>query len=455
MIRLSLEDIALKLHDLRRRGAAAIDRLLSTPRYVEGMCFVQSMSQLPGGLEKFTKAFLGAHDDWFASLAEPSNDNPFRSYDDFEIELARWCARGFRDFDVTHFEDVDYFLFDKRYPGFLSALSRFMDDHAKAELEKTADTSLRRKVIFELEFARTSSPAVPMVLVADTRHGKTTAVETYCRAWPGRARLVTVPESNHERELYSAYAEAFGMNVTPKTQTSHLKERVQFTLRNTGLFCVHDEAHWLVPIKYQKDTPPQRLNWVRVQIIDRHLPCAFFCTPQSQEETLARYVEKTHHNMEQWLGRMPKPVLISDKPAYEDLVSVARVRFGDFPQAALDELCDAADEKIEGAGARLNGEGGFKIVELAGARAKFLAEQRGGKVTVADIRMAVAWAGAPLPEAVPARAAQPKGFSGPARGGLGPRAVSAEAPQRLRRGGYPTDVEAPAGIALATSDIRV
>ena len=218
------------------------------------------------------------------------------------------------------------------------------------------------------------------------------------------------------------------MEVTRKTETRDLKDRVQFVLRNTGLFCVHDEAHWLVPSKYQKDTPPQRLNWVRTQIVDRHLPCAFFCTPQSQEETLARYVEKTHHNMEQWLGRMPKPVLISEKPTYEDLVSVARVRFGDFPQAALDELCDAADEKVEGAGARLNGEGGFKIVELAGARARFLAERRGGNVTIADIRTAVAWAGAPLPELAPARTRQPKELSGATRGGLGSRGATAEVP---------------------------
>ena len=117
--------------------------------------------------------------------------------------------------------------------------------------------------------------------------------------------------------------------------------------------------------------------------------------------------------MEQWLRRMPRPVLISEKPTYEDLMAVARKRFAGFPQAVLDELCDAADEKVEGAGARLNGEGGFKIVELAGARAKFLADRCGGKVTVADIRTAVAWAGAPLPELAPVRASQPKEFSGP------------------------------------------
>jgi hypothetical protein len=438
MTRLSLSRIAGKLHLLRSQGSDEVDRFLSTPRYVEALCFLQAMSHLPGGLEKFTKSFLRAFGEWFSSLPKRTS-SPFREYDSFERLLSRWCEEG----DADYIGDVVHSEFDRKFPGFLTQLSRYMDDYAKAELEKTADTSLRRTVFLELDFARTSSPPVPMVLVADTRHGKTTSVGTYCRAWPGRARLVTIPESNHERELYAAYAEAFGIDFTSATQTRDLKERVQFTLRDTGLFCVHDEAHWLIPINYHKGTPPQRLNWVRAQIIDRHLPCAFFCTPQSQEETLARYVEKTHHNVEQWLGRMPKPVMISDKPSYEDMMAVARVRFSDFPQAALDELCDAADEKIEGSGARLNGEGGFKRVELAGARARFLAAQRGGKVTVADIRQAVAWAGAPLPEVAPARASQVKEFSGPARGGPGRRGGAAESPHRLRNGSCPAIITVP------------
>ena len=430
MTRLSLERIAERLHSLRSKGSIGADTYLSTPRYVEGLCFIQAMSMLPGGLEKFTKAFLSDSAVWYASVYKPDQDelNPLVWYDTFEAQLCKWCGAE----EAFEIGDTYHTPFDGMFPGFLAALAVFMDNHAKAELAKTADTSLRRKVIFELEFARTSSPPVPMVLVADTRHGKTTAVETYCRAWPGRARLVTVPESNWERELYAAYAEAFGMDFTRGTEVRDLKERVQFTLRNTRLFCVHDEAHWLIPVNYGKNTAPQRMNWVRTQIIDRRLPCAFFCTPQSQEETLARYVARTHYNMEQWLGRMPKPVLISDKPTYEDLMSVARVRFPDFPQAALDELCDAADEKIEGAGARLTGEGGFKIVEHAGARAQFLAEQRRGKVTISDIRKAVAWAGAPLPEIEPDPVPRLNEFSQPARGGLGRRAVAAEPPQRPR-----------------------
>ena len=254
------------------------------------------------------------------------------------------------------------------------------------------------------------------------------------------AGLVRVPESNDEREFYAAYAEAFGMDVTSLTSKKVLKDRVQFTLRNSGLFCVHDEAQRLIPIRYHKDTPPQRLEWVRSQIMDRHLPCAFFCTPQSQEESLARYRDRTHYNMEQWLGRMPKPVLISDKPTYEDLMAVARARFDDFPKAGLEEMCDAADEKIERAGARLNGEGGFKIIEHAGARARYLAEQRGARVSLADIREAVAWAGAPLPEAVKP---SPVEFPSSARSGLGRRGVVAEAPQRLRNGSSPSLITVP------------
>jgi hypothetical protein len=433
MIKISLERIAAKLHWYRTLGDPDAEKLLSTPRYVEALCFLQAASHLPGGVEKFVEGFLAAYPEWVSSLSRLGQER----LSSFAAHLQLWYEAQMSGMEIRHNE------FNRLFPGFLETLCRYMDLHAEAEMDKTADTSLRRKVLFELDFARVSSPPVPMVLIADTRHGKTTAVDTFCRAWPGRARLVTVPESNHEREFYEAYAEAFGMEFTPKTQTRTLKNRVQFTLRSTGIMCVHDEAHWLVPIRYQQDTPPQRINWVRTQIIDRHLPCAFFCTPQSQEDSLARYLERTHHNMEQWLGRMPKPVLVSDKPTYEDLVSVAKVRFPEFPPAALEELCDAADEKIDGAGARINGEGGFKIIELAGARARYMAAQRSGKVSIAEIRQAVAWAGAPLPDVAARRHAQPEEFSGTARGGPGRRGAAAESPQRLRSGDISERVTAP------------
>lgn len=94
------------------------------------------------------------------------------------------------------------------------------------------------------------------------------------------------------------------------------------------------------------------------------------------------------------MGRMPSPLLISDKPTYEDLMAVARHLFGDFPQVVLDELCDAATEKKHGDHARVNGESGFKIIEFAGARIKFLAKERGCKVTLDLAREGLDFAGA-------------------------------------------------------------
>ena len=442
MTRLSLEQIAKKLHSLRAKGSIGVDHYLATPRYVEALCFVQAMSQLPGGIEKFTKTFIDASEEWYSTLPGRGGDleeNLLMRFDSFETALCKWCIDG-EPYDVGESYSPS---FERRFPGVLEALCKFMDAYAEDVLKQTADTSLRRKVFMELDFARTSTPPIPMVPVADTRHGKTTAVQTYCRAWPGRARLVTIPESNWEWEFYAAYAEAFGVEVSRQVGSRVLKDRVQFTLRHTGMCCIHDEAHWLLPINYKKNTPPQRMNWVRAQVIDRHLPCAFFCTPQSQEETLARYVERTHYNMEQWLGRMPKPVLISDKPTYDDLMAVARVRFSDFPQAALDELCDAAESTIDGAGSRESGEGGFKIVELAGARARFLASQHGGRVTVADVRQAGDWAGVPLSEAKSPTAPSMDDFSRSARGAPGRRGHAAVSPPRLRSTPAIVGAEAP------------
>jgi hypothetical protein len=443
MIRLSLDSVAAKLQWLRSQGQAEADALIATPRYVEALCFIQAMTQRPGGLGKFAEELLGASTKWVKSLparkvwdgchsdAVGADKNSVTS-EDFEHWLKAWCVDQNADF-------VGDFLYDRfnvRFPEFLGQISSFMDGFAAAEFSKTGDTSLRRKVVAELDFARGASPPVPMTFIADTRHGKTTAIGTYCRAWPGRARLVTVPESNHEREFYAAYADAFGLDYTPGTQTKVLKDRVQFTLRNTGLFTIHDEAHFLVPIRYEKDTPPQRLNWVRTQIIDRHIPCAFFCTPQSQEETLKRYAAKTRYNMEQWMGRMPKPVLIEDSPNYDDLLAVVRANFPEFSKAVVDELCDVADEEIGSVTNRIDGVSGFKVIDQAGARARFLAGQRGSQtVSVEDVRAALDWLGV-ASSAVTAHPAGPKlgkvPCAAPARHNL--RGVDAKGPQSPRSG---------------------
>ena len=412
MTRVSLMSVARMVHRLRMDGSDGSDRELARPRLVEGKCFVQAMTQLPGGAEKFCEDFLKASPGWLHRLPPRSEwdytwqrlDEDYKERDPDEVGLLPKP----KDHDAAgrsnllHASQLAEYLaswcgavpngyswggeFAERCPGFLEALGAFMDAYAQAAIAKTADTALRRKVFGELDFARME--CVPVPLVADTRHGKTTAAETYCRAWPGRARMVTVPASNSERDLLRAHAEAFGLDFTPSTPTPHLKEWVEFTLRNTGLFLLYDESHYLIPTNYDKGTPPRRLEWVRTEVIDRGIPCAFLATPQSSDETLKRYAEKTHYCLGQWLGRIAPPVVLSDEPSDADYVAVARLHFPDFSPCVLEELCDVAAQK----------QCGFKWLEQVGRRARHEARTRGAdRVALVDARKAAEWAGAGLP----------------------------------------------------------
>ncbi len=409
MTQISLKTIAERMHRLRMDGSAGSARELAKPRFVESLCFVQAMSQLPGGLEKFCEDFLKASPGWLHTLRPRSEwDHPWRELDRYyENELAprpKDHEEAGRSNSLSVSELTEYLAswcgavpngyswggdFDARCPGFNEALGAFMDAYAQSEIARTADTTLRRKVFRELDFARRK--CVPVPLVADTRHGKTTAAETYCKGWPGLARMVTVPASNRERDLLRAHGEAFGLDFTPSTPTPHLKEWVEFTLRNTGLFLLYDEAHYLIPISYDKSTPPRRLEWVRTEVIDRGIPCAFLATPQSSEETLKRYAEKTKFCLDQWLGRIAPSVLLSDEPSDADYAAVAKLHFPDFSDRVLGELCDVAAEKAWG----------YKWLELVGDRADDEARMRGADVVaLADVRKAAEWAGAGLPAVV-------------------------------------------------------
>src|ERR1035441_5043786 len=72
MTRISLKTIAEMVHRLRMDGSDGSERELAKPRLIEGKCFVQFMSQLPGGVEKFCEDFLKASPDWLRSLPSRS-----------------------------------------------------------------------------------------------------------------------------------------------------------------------------------------------------------------------------------------------------------------------------------------------------------------------------------------------------------------------------------------------
>jgi hypothetical protein len=192
----------------------------------------------------------------------------------------------------------------------------------------------------------------------------------------------------------------------------------------------------LIPIEYHKNTPPRRLEWVRTEVIDRGIPCAFLATPQSTDETLQRYAEKTKYRLGQWVGRVAPPVVLSDEPTDADYMAVAKLHFPEFPDRVLEGLCAKAAV----------GQSGFKFLEQVGRRARHESRLRGaGRVALADVAKAAEWAGVGIPagpvKAAPADSSQDE-FSGAERNVPMPRVAAADGMRRARGRGAVADIPA-------------
>jgi hypothetical protein len=272
---------------------------------------------------------------------------------------------------------------DSKYCADLeSVLIEFMDWHAMEFRKQLAEIETVQKIFRELEFARTEK--VPVPIIGDSRFGKTRAVEVHCDMWPGRERLVTVPESNHMRDFLEAHADPLGIAYGPNTTERQLKRDVRYVIRQFGLFIAYDEAHYLIPVRYNKGTPPSRLNWVRSAIIDKGEPCcALFATPQSYKQTLAEYAKETGYNLEQWLGRIVPALVLPPELGPDDVMAVAKHNFTELDKPFLKLIAARA----------MQSEGYLKNVEFTVKRARFLARERGDQpMTQTDVEQAIAWA---------------------------------------------------------------
>ena len=177
-----------------------------------------------------------------------------------------------------------------------------------------------------------------------------------------------------------AHADAFGIEYTPATSITTLTATVKYVHRLSGLFICYDESQGLIPVNYHKATPPARLNFVRCQVIDRDLGCAFLATPQSYKQTLDQYVKTTGYRMEQWLGRLAPATILPADLGKQDLLAVARIHFPDMPEPFLKLI--AADA--------MNSEGYLKNMEITAKCARFIAQERGhAPPTLEDVQAAI------------------------------------------------------------------
>ncbi len=262
-------------------------------------------------------------------------------------------------------------------PKLIDVLFEAMAAHtARIELQ------LARTEVVSLAFDRLDYAWQQKVLVkieGDARTGKSEAIKAYAAMYPGRARLVATPCSNSLRDLLLAVADAVGLPYTINVDTCDLKDHVQFIIRHSRLFLIFDEAHFLLPMSYGRNTNPARLDWVRTEIVDKGLPVALVCTPQAFKHGVSRFEKWTGYNFTQFFGRIMLNVNLPNELSESDLLAVTAIHGADIPENLYRFIATRAAQS----------DGYLKVIEAICKRARYIAKRDGHPaITRADVELA-------------------------------------------------------------------
>ena len=263
------------------------------------------------------------------------------------------------------------------FQNIMGALVQFMDRAAVKVKGRLAMTEVAKLIFDRLDYAL--SEKVMVRIEGGSRFGKTEALSAWADMRPGLARLVRVPCDNSMASFFKRIGEALGIECSYGSDPSRLKERVEYVIQHSGLFLLLDEAHFLAPMNFTETTAPHRLNWVRTEVVDRHLPLAISVTPQAFKGAIDRFVKKTRYDMTQFFGREFLPCLLPEVLSEADLISVARLHFPNLGDNALGYIASEA---------RLS-QNYLQAVEAISRRTRFLAGKRGGAVRLKDVETAV------------------------------------------------------------------
>jgi hypothetical protein len=259
----------------------------------------------------------------------------------------------------------------------IGALIAAMDDHARATRNGLAQTEVVEKVYDALDYCLSVRKMVHIAGLP--RFGKSESLTAWCNARPGIARVVVVPPSNSEGELYIAVAEALGIDAGAAAKLSDLRTRIEYVLKHSRLMLCIDESHYLFPTKFTKNTTPARLNWVR-SILDKRTPVALCFTPQSFNQARRSFTQATGYAVEQFSGRVVRTVTLPDVLSKKDLFAVAKHHFPEFDNDFLLIVVSAARRC----------EGYLQAVEAIAGLARHYATKRGSaKISAADLKLAI------------------------------------------------------------------
>lgn len=284
--------------------------------------------------------------------------------------LLRWCV------DDSQRWAVSTWSMDNP----MAALLQRIDADYRAQIETIANTEVKRRILGELDYAY--SEGRPVHINGFWRTGKTTAIRTCAAAAPGRWRYVAVPsylESNGE--FLRQIAESLGVPVAINTTAPQISADLAFVLNYAPIGLALDEAHFLWPCRGSRGTPPDRVNWVRTQVVDRGLPCVICTDPRDNAAAAKAYERRSKHPIGQWLGRWVRTVDLPEDCGQEDMVAVARRHLPGVSDALLLDVASRAALHA----------GYLAAIDEVAARARYLARKAGriGFVAAADVKAAL------------------------------------------------------------------
>ena len=198
-------------------------------------------------------------------------------------------------------------------------LHQFQDRYeakAKADLVMT---SIGREVFDTLDHALAMGNMV--VLEGNSGIGKTTAVEAWCAAHHGEARLVSLSGISHKTGFFQKLATAIGLAASNRKATD-MQVKVEEFFRRTGLMLMIDEAHYLWPQHQRSHSSPELVDWVNTALVNQRVPVALICTDQFAK-LKARVEKRTGWTSEQLEHRVKRYKKLPAAPTKQDLNSVA------------------------------------------------------------------------------------------------------------------------------------
>ena len=225
--------------------------------------FVQAMSWEEGGLDGFAERIAATFPDHPLLIAEPGIDEsqwnsaaellgedppkPTRpklrktTLEDGALSislsdhLAKWCLDP-----SVRLGDMGQAFARDQIPDLLGLLEQMEQQTREAALALVAQTSICQKVFESLDY--TLETDFLTLIDGQSRTGKTASGEAWCKANPGRARLVKVPSTGDDIGFFRRIAEALGGSSALSLKGVQLRERVEKTLQSSRLMLVFDEA---------------------------------------------------------------------------------------------------------------------------------------------------------------------------------------------------------------------